>query len=278
MIQLLDLLKSLWHFFLKFVCRHRKNHLLRFIAGASARFRRGYENENYDWETNGERRVLHALKAQNPKVIFDVGANVGEWSMLAHSLHPRAQIHSFEAIPDTYQECLRRTGAIRNIILENVGLSDASGTVTFNYCRNHSGATTGVDLDFDYGSNSIQTEQIQAKVVTGDSVMEYRQIAHIDFLKMDVEGMEGKVLSGFMHSLEMKKISVIQFEYGLAAIKAKFLLADFHLLFNSLGYIVGKIYPTYVDFSPYTYVKEDFIGPNYLAVDQARGDLIEIFK
>ena len=270
--------KKLMHWFLQFVCRHRKNFLFRLADKVAVKFHRGFENENFDWDTNGERRVLEAMGVVNPRVIFDVGANVGDWSMLANSLYPAAQIHSFEAVSETYRECVRQTGAIPNIILENTGLSDHCGVVTFNYCKDQSGLSTGVDLDFNYGSVAMKSEKIEAKVVTGDSIVESRGIDKIDFLKIDVEGMEGKVLQGFRQSLQQKKIAVIQFEYGLVNVKAQFLLADFHLMFRSLGYIVGKIYPTYVDFSEYAYIREDFIGSNYLAVDQARGDLIDLLK
>ena len=44
-----------------------------------------------------------------------------------------------------------------------------------------------------------------------------------------------------------------------------FLLRDFYLLFAGYGYVVGKIYPDYVEFRDYDLGDEDFIGPNYLA-------------
>ena len=39
---------------------------------------------------------------------------------------------------------------------------------------------------------------------------------HIDYLKIDTEGAEYKILSGSTTLLEDKKISFIQFEYGLS--------------------------------------------------------------
>ena len=42
--------------------------------------------------------------------------------------------------------------------------------------------------------------------------------------------------------------------------------------------VVGKIFPSYVDFREYELKDEDFQGPNYLAVRAARADLIALLS
>ena len=96
--------------------------------------------------------------------------------------------------------------------------------------------------------------------------MKKHGITHVDFLKLDVEGAENRVLQGFANALQDRLIDVIQFEYGRANIISKFLLYDFYVLFQKYGYKVGKIYPNYVDFREYSSDDENFLGPNYLAV------------
>jgi hypothetical protein len=55
------------------------------------------------------------------------------------------------------------------------------------------------------------------------------------------------------------------------------LLYDFHSFFKELGYVVGKIYPGYVEFREYDMLDdEDFIGPNYLAVNENLKEQIRI--
>ena len=41
---------------------------------------RGY---SYDFDKNGERRLLEVLSALPVNTVFDVGANVGDWSLAA---------------------------------------------------------------------------------------------------------------------------------------------------------------------------------------------------
>ena len=51
-------------------------------------------------------------------------------------------------------------------------------------------------------------------------------------------------------------------------IESKFLLYDYHEFFKTRGYILGKVYPGYVEFREYDMSSdEDFIGPNYVAVN-----------
>ena len=70
--------------------------------------------------------------------------------------------------------------------------------------------------------------------------------------------------------------SIAQVEYGGVNLRTRFLLADMYDFFKPRGFAFGKIYPDYVDFREMRTRDEDFRGPNYLAVLEARPDLIEI--
>jgi hypothetical protein len=113
-------------------------------------------------------------------------------------------------------------------------------------------------------------------VTTGDEYCAGRGIAHIDFLKLDVEGLELPALRGFEGMLADGRIDVIQFEYGFINLLPKFLLKDLHEFLNARGYAAGKVFPNYVDFREYRLTDEDFMGPNYLAVRRDRSDLIAL--
>ena len=58
-------------------------------------------------------------------------------------------------------------------------------------------------------------------------------------------------------------------EAGMHAAKSiytKDLLRDFYEYLGDFSYVLGKVYPRYVDLRPYSAFDEDFLGPNYLAV------------
>lgn len=227
---------------------------------------REYENLDYDCYKNGEAAVLTKLADIQPfTTIFDVGANKGDWSLIASELFPQATIHSFEIVPETYNRFVKNCGHRQNIVCHNVGLSNIEGTATVFLSPNNDTVSTCVPSFVDH-FREYQPQTCEAKVTTGDAYCADRCIETIDFLKIDVEGYEDKVLKGFEGMLTKNSIRVIQFEYGYVNIDTHFLLKDFYDYLRDFKMKVGKIYPSYVDFREYKHSDENFYGPNYLAV------------
>jgi hypothetical protein len=121
------------------------------------------------------------------------------------------------------------------------------------------------------------TELIEVDVDAGDSYFSSKGLSKIDFLKIDVEGMEGNVLQGFSKTLSQGLIKIIQFEYGMVNISSHFLLKDFYDFLVPYGYRIGKIYPNFVKFRDYSWWRdEDFKGPNFVAVLQTEDEIIPL--
>lgn len=252
------------------ISHHRRNPLLRRFAHACESFLAAYHNSDYEFDTNGERFVLQTLGRFPISVIFDVGANIGEWTRSACEAIPDARVHAFEISRQTFQrleEQTRHFGQVRRV---SRGLSDQEGTVKLHYFADLPVLTTA--LDFPHGRESIE---ITEPVTTGDLYCAAEGIGHIDFLKIDVEGMDHLVLRGFERMFASGGIDLVQFEYGQGNIVSRFLLRDFHDYFQARGFVVGKLYPNYVDFRTYQMRDEDFIGPNFVACRQSRGDYIQ---
>jgi FkbM family methyltransferase len=246
-----------------FVARNRRSLVLRKVAGICRRYLAWHGNFNYDLRTNGELFVLETLSNFQPLVLFDVGANVGAWSILAKEWSPRAEIHAFEIAPPTFETLVVNTRHLEKVRCRNSGLSDAAGPIRIRHYNVQPALTTATQYP-----HPFPFVEITAEVVTGDAYAAACGIEHIDLLKIDVEGMEELVLKGFQGMLSRQAIDLIQFEYGRVNIISRFLLRDFHAFFRERGYLVGKMFPNYVDFRDYDLADEDFLGPNYLACRQ----------
>lgn len=255
-----------------FVAKHRRWWPLRKLARLCEKYLDAYENWSYDLTRNGERRVLERLMPTAPKTLFDVGANVGNWTAMARELLPGAGIHCFEIAPPTAERLIRRFADDERVFVTCKGLSNHEGDVSIVYYPTATGLTSLHTFPHRQAS-----QRIQGFVTVGDTYVAERGITQIDFLKVDVEGAEWQVLEGFASSLDKGVIQTLQFEYGRKSILTKYLLRDLHLLLEANGFVVGKIYPTYVDFRAYRLQDEDFRGPNYLAVRRDRTDLIAAF-
>jgi len=251
--------------------RNRRSRLARHLDRWAVEYHHQFEHRNHRFSSNGEARVLECLQTDpGMKTIFNAGANCGTWSLMAVEKFPAASIHSFELSPPVALALLDNIAKEPRIAANAAGLSDAEGEIEFSYAPNWDTLSSAVAVTGD-----TLIEKMRGRVLSGGDYCRENGITQIDFLKMDVEGMEDRVLRGFSELLERRAIRVIQFEYGRVNIESHFLLKDFYSLLTGYGFTVGKIYPDEVLFKDYVYTDEDFLGPNYLAVLRSETALIE---
>ena len=115
------------------VASRRRAFPARLLARAARLYLAGYDNFNYSLETNGELRVLEALRSVRPTCVFDVGANTGAWTEVALSTLPGATIHCFEIVEDTARVLAARLGGMPRVVVNRHGLSDEEGHVDVRY-------------------------------------------------------------------------------------------------------------------------------------------------
>ena len=85
-----------------------------------------YENLNYDCENNGELFLLNKLNhSNNLSCIFDVGANIGTYSLLARNINQKSLIFAFEPVPETFIELQKVSN--KNIKTFNFALGSDMG-------------------------------------------------------------------------------------------------------------------------------------------------------
>ena len=143
-----------------------------------------YENHDHDMQSNGEQNLIRTVSRITPKIIFDVGANVGHWTRTA-STYTNATIHCFEPAPDTFQLLKKNTEYYDRIIQNNFALGKINGTVQLKYYPNNTGiSTTVMDTKIHSDSHTL----IDIDVQCGARYVKEKDIDFIDFLKIDVEG------------------------------------------------------------------------------------------
>jgi len=211
---------------------------------------------------NGELRVLKIMATNNINCIFDIGANEGDWTVIAASLMPKCTIHAFEIIPKTYKVLLRNTRHL-NIFPNNIGLSNNVGSIDM-YLGSDSLMSTSCLIEVMYEHNNFYKRRIKCKTIEAYTYINTNKIKKIDFVKIDVEGMDLKVIKGFGDKIRC--VRAFQFEYGIFNIASHDLLADFYKYLNEKGYIIGKIFPNCVTFLDYNFSMENFHGSNFLAI------------
>ncbi len=233
-------------------------------------FRNAHDNWNYDSETNGEFDLLRRLKPLPLKTLFDVGANLGEWSTEAVACFPTADIHAFEIVPATYAGLTAQIANMGAVNCHDFGLSDRDGAATLNYAPGNDQVSSLFTVD---RIHDVPFVQLDVAVRRGDAFCAEKGIDSIDFLKIDVEGSEHLVLDGFGSMFDEGRIGLIQFEYGMVNIFTHKLLVDYWPMLESRNYRIGKLMPSGVSFGAYSPRAEDFRGANYIAVHESRPDM-----
>ena len=255
--------------------RYRRMLPVRWLGETASFVSSAYQNEGSDIVHNGEAWLLRATAAAGFHVGMDVGANFGSWVSLAARNWPACRFHAFEVAQPTFQRLsmnLGSAGLSSRVTLNCSGLSDHRHREDIFYYPEHPEVTS--DRHRHPDNNVIR---LPATFQAGDDYIVQAGIDRIDFLKIDVEGSEYKVLKGFERALQSNTIHCIQFEYGAFSIDTRILLRDYYALLGD-KYWIGKIYPSYVEFLEYDWRMEDFRFANYCCVLRSRPDLRRLLE
>jgi FkbM family methyltransferase len=235
----------------------------------SRRYVLAWSNIENDLTSNGERwlldRVLAGRTTKQP-VVFDVGANIGDWSEMVTPRLPAVRLLAFEPVPPVRKHLADRLAGTKTEIYP-YALSDAAGSVTINFTPDNPHLSSLVSMD---GASTIPVTSVEVERRTGDGLCTELGIDHIRFLKVDTEGHDISVLRGFTGMIEMGRIDIIQFEYNYMSIYSRTFLRDFYTMLTP-AMRIGRLLPDRVEFTEYAPAMDNFIQSNWIAV---RNDLV----
>jgi FkbM family methyltransferase len=220
-------------------------------------------------ESSGEKNALFYIKDKFKKsdklVIFDVGANVGKYTILLNEVfRENSNILSFEPSKKTFNKLVINTNHIKNTNLFNFGFGNANKFLTLYYNQEESGLASVYERRLDHFNIKMDLkEEIEIKTI--DSFCEENNITQINFLKLDVEGHELSVLNGAVKMLKKHKIDFIQFEFGGCNIDSRTYFQDFYYLLSKDFYIYRIVVDGLHIIDNYKEMFEAFTTTNYLA-------------
>lgn len=232
------------------------------------------------WEdkfVSGEQFVIDSvlrthLKSAKP-TFFDVGGNVGDYSVDLRQAFPTAVIFAFEPNINTYRVMVEKLAPLEIVCL-NLGLSSRSdSTVMYTYeddlITGHASVYRDA-LSVLHRSNRIR--EVEFKSMTLDEFAEQHHVDFIDFLKIDTEGHEMDILRGATRMLAGNKIRVIQFEFNEMNIVSRVFLKDFYDLLEGFSFYrldSNRL----IGLGAYQSINEIFKFQNLLAVNDRLGRL-----
>lgn len=177
--------------------------------------------------------------------VFDVGANVGYFSVLSNAIAPGAcRVFAFEPNPIAFDILTANVAANtpHNITCFNVGVSDRSGTSILMPRPDHSKSRL---LHSDGKlAPSEGVEHSSVPVVSLDEVADQHGIDSIRLLKIDVEGFEPYVMLGAKSLLTSGRVEYVICEMNNEDLKLHGSdQAQVRRAFEALGYEIELINP-----------------------------------
>jgi len=218
---------------------------------------------------NGERQVQATILGDGQRgrktVVFDVGANVGDWTcaLLEQAVDlVTLDVHAFEPCSGTYDILLNRVGMLSvsaNVVPVRKGCSSSSGPGALH--------VVGVGAGTNSLTSAETTDTIeQVELISTDDYCLIVNLDHVSLLKIDVEGHDIEVIKGAARMLKQQNIEVLQFEYNRRWIFNGAFLRDVFNVLSPWGYRIGKVTPYGVEFyESWDWELETFREGNYLA-------------
>ena len=241
---------------------------------------RCHDNDaNSDFDTNGESYLLnYFIKKQLLKTVFDVGANIGDYTaLIAGAKLKDSRVYAFDPRESNVERLRQRFNGEKAVVITAKALSDHDGKIDFYQNVDADPVKTGSDSVYDMNTIGYRSDsrKISVPCITIDTFSAENKIDHIDLVKIDVEGHELSVLTGAKKMLSQKSVSYIQFEYGHAARAARVFLMDLVNFLQTYGYCLYVVHPKGIKpfvYSPWEENRFNMI--NFLAAgDSASNDL-----
>jgi len=136
--------------------------------------------------------------AEKSNFIFDIGANIGYYSLLAAECNQACTIHAFEPAPVTYKRLQENVqlNNFQSIQLHNLGVSDKRGFLPLYLANDDNSGMTSLSQPISFSGTIVEVE-----VIVFDEFIQKSNVKGVDLVKIDVEGNEFNVLAGMKHSI-----------------------------------------------------------------------------
>jgi FkbM family methyltransferase len=192
------------------------------------------------WDAGETALAAQVLRTHEQPVVVDCGANLGAWTKGVRSGlgHQRGRWLLVEPMAE-YAEVLRR---MSNVMVIQAAVGEAEAAMQLYVPDRPSGWMSlhprgdSFAHDENFSSRSVQ-------VVKLDDLLQHKEVDHVDFLKMDLEGHELFALRGAQSYLEQRRVAALSFEFGSANVNSRTFFRDIWEYLRSFDYNIYRIIP-----------------------------------
>ncbi|HSF42721.1 MAG TPA: amino acid adenylation domain-containing protein [Thermoanaerobaculia bacterium] len=223
----------------------------------------------YDEIFRDQRYLRYGIELRDGDCVFDVGANIGSFTLFAHTRARELEVYSFEPIPPTF-DALKANVELYGLgaTVFNCGLSDRAEAADFTFYPERAGLSgryADPRLDRSIARSIIRSGLGGGEISSGDierwldaeyrsethrcelrtlsSIIAERGVERIDLLKVDVERAELDVLGGLSDE-DWPKVRQVALEVDgrdhLAAVADILVSRGFQIAVDDLVVVEGQ--------------------------------------
>jgi FkbM family methyltransferase len=182
------------------------------------------------------------------ELLFDVGANFGQYAMHARDNGYKGKIVSFEPLPDAHEKLLKNSKNDPLWTIHNrCALGAEIGEMEINISQNSQSSSilSMNNIHSIAAPESIYIGKAKTDVITLDSIFDsYRKNKEKTFLKIDVQGFESEVLKGL--TLNLKNVFGVEIEMSVVPLYDNQELYNyFFSFFDQNGFVLWSLVPIF---------------------------------
>lgn len=185
------------------------------------------------------------LNFKEDVVVYDVGANIGEMARFFAGFPSVSAIYCFEPIRHVFAQLIRNTSDQEKIQCFPVALGDRNGT-TKMHINKFSSSSSILQMDPLHVEEFPLRENVSeggVPIMTLEEAVATYHLAKPDFIKIDVQGFEDRVVRGGAKIIKeagfcLVELSLVQLYEGSS------LITEMNLLMRNLGFRLTNIIGT----------------------------------
>jgi FkbM family methyltransferase len=141
---------------------------------------------------SGKKAEYYVPPALRPKIILDIGSNIGASIIYFHRQFPDSKIFGFEPHPDTFRVLQRNVANLHGVTVFNYGLGATHQRIAVQADQVNFGAFS---TDGRFKDRGHPAATLECEVRRLEDVLREIGIAQVDLIKIDCEGAEADVFS-----------------------------------------------------------------------------------
>ncbi|MDC3401389.1 FkbM family methyltransferase, partial [Candidatus Pelagibacter ubique] len=208
-------------------------------------------NRNFNPKTNGEFNLLLTfIKSKiDDKIFFDIGCNIGEFGEFLIKNKYDGKMFLFDPLDSIRNNDVKKYGIFTKKLFW-----DKEEKLNFFIDQNNMASGTNSIFDMNKIGYLPKSKSIILMTSTVDNYVYKNNIKKVDYVKIDAEGAEYRILLGMKKTLTNKMIKYIHLEFGHAAMADKRYIKDYYDYLVQFGYDMYIIKPKgiqRIEYTPY---------------------------